>query len=230
MKKNNRLNLYSKKEYKKMRSILLLFTLLTSSLLLAQNDSKAKALLDEVSQKVKSYENISLTFKYALENAAENINQETRGNVVMSGEKYKLNILGITRIFDGSKLYTISAEDEEVVISEENDNDEETVTPSEMLSFYEEGFNFKMDIIQNVSGSKIQYVKLTPIKSNSSIKSVLLGIDNNTKHIYKLIEIGKNGTKTILTVNSFKTNEALSKTLFTFDPSKYEDYYINTLD
>jgi outer membrane lipoprotein-sorting protein len=144
-----------------MRSILLLFTLLTSSLLLAQNDSKAKALLDEVSQKVKSYENISLTFKYALENAAENINQETRGNVVMSGEKYKLNILGITRIFDGSKLYTISAEDEEVVISEENDNDEETVTPSEMLSFYEEGFNFKMDIIQNVSGRKIQYVKLT---------------------------------------------------------------------
>jgi outer membrane lipoprotein-sorting protein len=230
MKKNNRLNLYSKKEYKKMRSILLLFTLLTSSLLLAQNDSKAKALLDEVSQKVKSYENISLTFKYALENAAENINQETRGNVVMSGEKYKLNILGITRIFDGSKLYTISAEDEEVVISEENDNDEETVTPSEMLSFYEEGFNFKMDIIQNVSGRKIQYVKLTPIKSNSSIKSVLLGIDNNTKHIYKLIEIGKNGTKTILTVNSFKTNEALSKTLFTFDASKYEDYYINTLD
>lgn len=213
-----------------MRSILLLFTLLTSSLLLAQNDSKAKALLDEVSQKVKSYENISLTFKYALENAAENINQETRGNVVMSGEKYKLNILGITRIFDGSKLYTISAEDEEVVISEENDNDEETVTPSEMLSFYEEGFNFKMDIIQNVSGRKIQYVKLTPIKSNSSIKSVLLGIDNNTKHIYKLIEIGKNGTKTILTVNSFKTNEALSKTLFTFDASKYEDYYINTLD
>jgi outer membrane lipoprotein-sorting protein len=230
MKKNNRLNLYSKKEYKKMRSILLLFTLLTSSLLLAQNDSKAKALLDEVSQKVKSYGNISLTFKYALENAAENINQETRGNVVMSGEKYKLNILGITRIFDGSKLYTISAEDEEVVISEENDNDEETVTPSEMLSFYEEGFNFKMDIIQNVSGRKIQYVKLTPIKSNSSIKSVLLGIDNNTKHIYKLIEIGKNGTKTILTVNSFKTNEALSKTLFTFDASKYEDYYINTLD
>ncbi len=213
-----------------MRSILLLFTLFTCSLSLAQNDSKAKDLLDEVSQKVKSYENISLTFKYALENAAENINQETRGNVVMSGEKYKLNILGITRIFDGSKLYTISAEDEEVVISEENDNDEETVTPSEMLSFYEEGFNFKIDIMQNVIGSKIQCVRLTLIKSNSSIKNVLLGIDNNTKHIYKLIEIGKNGTKTILTVNSFKTNEALSKTLFTFDASKYEDYYINTLD
>ena len=47
---------------------------------------------------------------------------------------------------------------------------------------------------------------------------------------YNLIEVGKNGTKTTLTVNSFKTNEALSKSLFTFDSSKYTDYYINKLD
>ena len=64
----------------------------------------------------------------------------------------------------------------------------------------------------------------------NEIKNVLLGIDIQTKHIYNLIESGKNGTKTTLTVNSFKTNETLSKSLFTFDASKYEDYYINKLD
>jgi hypothetical protein len=45
-----------------------------------------------------------------------------------------------------------------------------------------------------------------------------------------LIEVGENGTKTTLTVNSFKTNEPISKTLFTFDETKYKDYYINKLD
>ena len=99
-----------------------------------------------------------------------------------------------------------------------------------MLSFYEDGFTYKMDIEQNVQGRKIQFVKLTPIDSSSEIKYVLLGIDNKTKHIYRLIEIGKNGTKTTLTVNSFKTNETLSKSLFTFDQDKYKDYYINKLD
>ena len=59
---------------------------------------------------------------------------------------------------------------------------------------------------------------------------MLLGIDAKTKHIYNLIETGKNGTKTTLTVNSFKTNETISKTLFTFDESKFEDYYIEKLD
>ena len=196
----------------------------------AQNDSKAEGLLTEVSDKIKTYKNISLDFKYELNNVSENIQQETRGDVVIEGEKYKLNILGVTRIFDGKTLYTISPEDEEVTISSDNTEEEGTITPSKMLSFYEDGYTYKMDITQNVKGRKIQYVKLIPMDTNSEIKHVLLGIDATTKHIYNLIEVGKNGTKTTLTVNSFQTDQPISKTLFTFDESKYEDYFINKID
>ncbi|MBE9489518.1 MAG: outer membrane lipoprotein carrier protein LolA [Bacteroidetes bacterium] len=213
-----------------MKKIVIILTLFVSATIFAQNSSEAKALLDEVTAKVKSYENISIDFKYVLNNSEENIRQETRGDVIMQNDKYVLNILGITRIFDGKTLYNISPEDEEVTISSENTEDENTITPSKMLSFYENGYNYSMDIIQNVNGRKIQYVKLVPIDSKSEIKHVLLGIDIKTKHIYNLIEIGSNDTKTTLTVNSFKTNEPLSKTLFTFDQSKYKDYYINKLD
>ncbi|RLD28367.1 MAG: outer membrane lipoprotein carrier protein LolA [Bacteroidetes bacterium] len=213
-----------------MKNLIMLFALLLSTVNFAQNSSEAKSLLDDVSAKVKSYENISIDFKYVLNNSEENISQETRGDVVMQDEKYVLNILGINRIYDGKTLYSISPEDEEVTISSENIEDENTITPSKMLSFYENGYNYNMDIIQNVNGRKIQYVKLIPIDSNSEIKHVLLGIDIITKHIYNLIEIGSNDTKTTLTVNSFKTNEPLSKTLFTFDESKYKDYYINKID
>lgn len=209
---------------------LVLLLLLISSSVFSQSSNEAKALLNDVSKKVKSYNNISIDFKYALNNSAENIQQETRGDVTMQGDKYKLNILGITRIFDGKTLYTISPEDEEVTISSENSEGEGSITPSKMLSFYEDGFNYKMDIVQNVKGRKIQYVKLTPIDSDSEIKHILLGIDVQTKHIYNLIETGKNSTQTTLTVNSFKTNEPISKTLFTFDKRKYSDFYINKLD
>ena len=194
------------------------------------SQNKAKTLLNEVSQKVKSYENISLDFKYLLENTAENVKQETRGDMVLQGEKYKLNILGTTRLFDGKKLYSISPEDEEVTISSQTDDDEDNITPSQMLSFYEKGYTYTLDIEQNVLGRKIQYVKLTPIDSNSEINYILLGIDAQTKHIYNLIQIGNNGTKTTLTVNSFKTNEPLPNNIFAFDANKYQDYYINNLD
>ena len=213
-----------------MKKVIVLLVLMISSISFAQDSTEAKQLLNDVSDKVKSYDNISIDFKYVLDNSEENIKQETRGDVVMQGDKFVLNFLGATRLFNGKTLYSISPEDEEVTISNEDFNDENTITPSKMLSFYEDGYTYKMDIVQNVKGRKIQYVKLTPINSDSEINYILLGIDAQTKHIFNLIEVGNNGTKTTLTVNSFKTNEQLSKTLFTFDESKYKDYYINKLD
>ncbi|MDO6759132.1 outer membrane lipoprotein carrier protein LolA [Tamlana sp. 2_MG-2023] len=211
-----------------MKNFITIFLIALSFNAIGQND--AEDLLNHVSKKIKNYDNISLDFKYTLENPSENIKQETKGDVVLQGEKYRLNILGVTQLFDGTKLYSISTEDEEVTISSHVENDTDVITPSKMLSFYEDGYTYTLDIKQDIKGRKIQYVKLTPIDSNSEIKNILLGIDDQTKHIYNLIQIGGNGTKTTLTVNSFQTNEQLSKNVFTFDATKYEDYYINNLD
>ncbi|WP_417952243.1 LolA family protein [Flagellimonas myxillae] len=193
----------------------------------AQNASKAKALLEEVYAKATSYDNIYIDFSYGLENTEANLNQESNGNVTLSGDNYLLDYLGAQVMSDGSKVYTIVPENEEVTIDAIAE-DENNITPSKMLTFYRSGHNYAWDILQNVGGRKIQYVKLTPIDSNTEIKSILLGVDMGTKHIYKLIQTGKNSTKTTITVNSFKTNQPLSSTLFTFNAKKYEDdgYYI----
>ncbi|WP_419211227.1 LolA family protein [Maribacter sp. X9] len=210
---------------KKLFSVLTI--MFTATIAHAQDANKAKALLDEVYNKVKSYDNIYVDFKFDLKNAEAGINQETRGDVTMAGNKYVFNYLGSKQLFDGKKVYTIVPENEEVTIEDKSD-DENAMTPSKMLTFYKEGHNYAWDILQDVQGRKIQYVKLTPIDSDTEIKSRLLGIDMGTKHIYKLIETGKNGTKTTITVNSFKTDQDLSKTLFTFDEAKYKDegYFI----
>ncbi|MCF6141315.1 outer membrane lipoprotein carrier protein LolA [Flavobacterium sp. K77] len=193
-------------------------------------DKKAKDLLDQVTAKVKSYNNIGIDFKYSLNNAKENINQDSKGNVTMKGNQYVLNFMGVTKIFDGKKTYTIVPEDEEITISSINEKDDNAITPSKMLTFFNSGYKYTMDIIQNVKGRKIQYIKLVPTNAKDQRKEILLGIDVQTKHIYNLIEVGKKGTKTTLTVNSFKTNQPLSKNQFTFVGSKYPNYYINKLD
>ena len=163
-------------------------------------------------------------------NAKENINQDSKGNVTLEGNKYVLNFMGATKIYDGKKSYTISPEDEEVTVSSVNDKDDKAITPAKMLTFFNSGYKYSMDIVQNVKGRKIQFVKLIPNNTKDQRKEILLGIDSQTKNIYNLIEIGKNGTKTTLTVNSFKTNQPISKNQFTFVASKYPNYYINKLD
>lgn len=195
----------------------------------AQDKAKAKSLLDEVSTKMTSYKTLYIEFKNVLENQEEQIRQETRGNVSLKGEKYAVNFLGTTTIFDGSKNYLINPEDEEVNISNPDDSDE--ITPAKFFSFYKEGYDYSWDILQNVNGRKIQFVKLIPIASDSEMKYVLLGIDNKTKNIYKLIQVGKNGTNYTLTITKFKTDLDLSNKLFEFDRAKYETegYIINDL-
>ncbi|MCG2612150.1 outer membrane lipoprotein carrier protein LolA [Flavobacterium sp. SM15] len=196
----------------------------------AQNAQKAKDLLNDVSAKVKSYDNIVINFSYSLQNLKQNVNQDSKGNVTLKGNQYVLNFMGVTKIFDGKKNYTIVPEDEEITVSKHDDNDSDALTPAKMLTFFNSGFKYSWDILQNVKGRQIQYVKLVPLSVKDNRKEILLGIDAQTKNIYNLIEMGKNGSKTTITVNSFKTNQPISKNHFTFTQSKYPNYYINNLD
>ena len=213
-----------------MKNLVFILAAILSFNVQAQSSQKAEKLLNEVSSKVKAYDNMVIEFKYALENTAENVSQEARGDVSIDGEKYVLNLMGTTQMFDGKKIYTIIPEDEEINISSYVEEDNNSITPSKMFSFYEDGYNYEMDITQNVKGREIQYVKLTPKDSNAEIKNILLGIDKQTKHIYNLIQTQDNGTKITITVKSFKTDQPLAKNLFTFDEDRYSDYYINRID
>lgn len=208
----------------------LAFILLLSNATLAQNDSEAKALVKQVLDKVESYENLVIDFSYTLENKEQNVKQETRGDVSIKDEKYVLNLMGTTQIFDGKKIYTIVPEDDEVTISAYDEMDTDQITPSKMLTFYQEGYRFKMDVLQDVKGRKIQYVELIPMDSDNDMKQILLGIDKQTKHIFNLIQVQPDNTRVEFRVTKFKTNEPLSATHFQFQRSKYADYYINELD
>lgn len=213
-----------------MKQFFQIIALIFFSFSLQAQDKKAKDLLNQVTAIVKSYDNIIIDFKYTLNNTKENINQDSKGNVTMKGNQYVLNFMGVTKIFDGKKTYTIVPEDEEVTISTVNEKDDSAITPSKMLTFFNSGYKYAMDNVQDIKGRKIQYVKLVPLNSKDGRKEILLGIDVQTKHIYNLIETGKKGTRTTLTVNSFKTNQPLSKNQFTFAASKYPNYYLNKLD
>lgn len=214
----------------KLNSVALLVLMLFSVQTIFSQD--AKTLLDEVSNKVKSYDNIVIDFKYTLVNTKENVKQDTRGDIILKDEKYMLNMMGITRIFNGTTIYTIIPEDEEVTISTYNEQESKGVSASKMLTFYKDGYNYKMDILQNINGRKIQFIKLNPIDTHAEIKDVLLGIDMQTKHIYKLIQTDSSGTSYTITINTFKTNQPISENQFVFDEAKYkaEGYYINKLD
>jgi len=219
-------------KYYTIKKIILLFIviILSNTIIISQNSEEAVKLLNKVSENIKSYDNIYINYTYTLFNSEEDINQTNKGSFVTEDDKWKFVMLDVTRIFDGDKLYTISPDDEEVTISTQNPDDESTITPNKMLYFYEEGYNFEMDIVQYVGRKKIQYVKLVPMDSDAEIKYILMGIDVEFNQIYKVIETGINDTQTTIAIIDFEVNLPLEESLFVFDKEKYNDYYMNILD
>ena len=222
------------KYYKIKNIIFLIIIIITSNnLIISQNAEEAEILLNKVSENIKSYDNIYINYTYTLSNLEEDINQTNKGSFVTEGDNWKFVMLGVTRIFDGDKLYTILPDDEEVTISTQNPDDESTITPNKMLYFYEEGYNFEMDIVQYFGRKKIQFVKLVPMDSDAEIKYILLGIDVEFNQIYKVIETGINDTQTTIAIVDFEVNLPLEESLFVFDREKYFEelnYYENIID
>ena len=216
------------KKTDKMNKILLfVIMLMINTSVISQQKDEARLLLDKVSTTMKTYNNMILDFSTSLMNEEAGINEDdelpTRGSITLQGEMYNLNYLGNNFIFNGIKLYVINHDEKEVMINDQDLEEENGVIyPSKLLTFYKEGYNYKMSLIKLINGRKIQFIELTPIDTDSEIVKVNLGIDLKTNHIYKLIQFGDNGTKTTLTIDQFKSNQKISDELFQFDQNSYE--------
>jgi len=210
------------------KQINVLLILLISSITLAQEQQRAEALLDEVSENLAQFNNIAITFTYELVNRKELIQQKEKGSLIVDGNAYLLKLMGIEQLSDGINKHTINLDNEEVLIESLSDSFEQGLSPSKIFSFYNQGYRFEWDILQPLyGGRKIQYIKLIPIDTYAQASYLLLGIDTKTKNIYKLIEVGNDGTETTLTISSFKTNIEIPTNTFVFSASDYPNYYID---
>ena len=193
----------------------------------AQSNPEAESLLESVYTTMRSYENISLNFKFSLVNEIADIRQDTEGKIILKDSLYNFNYMGIKQLFDGEKVYTIIDENEEITIVDKT-QDEEQISPTNLFDFYKDGYTYLIDIKQNTPDGVVQYVKLIPIDSDSEMEYLLLGIVVEKLQIYKLINRGNNGTITTIQVKDFRTNTPISAADFVFDRKNYEElgYYI----
>ncbi|MEM9052125.1 MAG: LolA-like putative outer membrane lipoprotein chaperone, partial [Bacteroidota bacterium] len=87
-------------------------------------DAKAKAILDELSDKTRKYSTITSEFTFTLEDKAADVTQEQAGSLKMKGKKYYI-VLGDNQIYsDGDTRWTYSEEMNEVYIDVTETGDE----------------------------------------------------------------------------------------------------------
>jgi outer membrane lipoprotein carrier protein len=195
---------------------------------LAQDDTKAKTILNELSADIKSYGLIKIDFTSKIENKSNNTNESKDGTIWLKGEKYRLEITGQTVICDGKTVWTYIKDANEVQINTIQADEDAITNPLKLLNSWEKNFKPKLIKEATEGGKTIQTIDLTPLKSKSYHK-VRLKIDKTKKQIVSSTVYDKNGSTFSYILKTFITNQTVNDSYFTFKASDFPGVEINDM-
>lgn len=204
-----------------------IFALGTAASFSAQKiDAKAKSILDAVSSNYKAKNNVYFKFVYGTGNG-KNVTKTEPGIFYSAKNKYKLKIMGTEQIFDGSKIYNISAEDQEVTVAKPTGN-EQMFSPLNYIEEYKKGYNVKYVGKVRVNGVNTDYIKLSPTKNNG-IKEVNLFVNTAKNQLVKLEQFSTDNSVSVIAISDYRENQNLSNSMFSFDKAQYKNYIVTEL-
>ena len=203
----------------------LIFTLLISVLAIpaiSQNsDPAAKAVLDAVSAKFKTFTTVQATFTYKVENAAGKTKKKKTGTIWMKGTKYRVSFGGQEIFCNGTTVWNYDKTANEVTISK-LDASGSTITPQKLFTnFYDKDFRYILNGDKKVGAKTLQEIEMTPIDKSKPFHKVYVLVDKTAKTIYSTKVLENAGNRYTYTVSTMKTNVPIADTQFTFDKKKY---------
>lgn len=187
-------------------------------------DPKAKAILDKVSQKTKASNTIYMEFDYNLMNKQNGVDETQAGKVWMKGDMYVLQLMDIKRYCDGKTMWTYSEDDDEVTINNAvNEDEEESMSPTDLLTMYESGFNYQLLGTDTKNGKSVNVIKMYPEGGGKPYHTVKMFINKTTNELVSIQIFGKDGNTITYNLKSITYDTPMDNTMFTFDTSKAGD-------
>jgi len=174
-------------------------------------------ILDSLIKHYEKHDNYVLKFEYVSKNKNEII-FKNKGKIMYSNKKFRITLDEIVFIYDGKDYFNIVKENMEVNIMKNNE-----------LSSYLIPNNLSKTIKKNRNKIKIKKTENFQISyTDDNDNKYLLDIDNN----YNILKIKQSLTESysnIIYFDKILFDQNLDKSLFVFNKSDYDGYYINEL-
>ncbi len=186
-----------------------------------KSDPAAKAILDAVSAKFKTFTTVEASFSYKVENAAGKALSTKTGSIKMKGTKYRVSFSGQEIFCNGTTVWNYDKAANEVTISK-LDASSGMITPQKLFTnFYDKDFLYILNGEKKIGNKTIQEIEMTPVDKSKPFHKVYVQVDKAAKTIYSTKVLENAGNRYSYTVTSMKTNTTLADNVFSFDKSKY---------
>lgn len=210
-------------------TLILVVGLMASAQGLGSNDPKAKAILDAVSAKFKSFKAVEAKFTLKVENNAGKVLGNKAGTVYMKGTRYRVSVTGQEIFCDGRDVSTYDKSVNEVTITR-IDPTANSITPQKIFTnFYDKDFLYKLNGDAKVNGKAAQEIELTPVDKSKPFFKVLLYVDKATSTIVSTRVFEKAGNKYTYSVTKMNSAANVPDATFVFDAKKFPGVEVTDL-
>lgn len=211
------------------KAFLSLMALIISFSVHAQNDARAKKVLDDLSAKTKTYSTINADFTITIENKKNKTTDTQSGKLALKGSKYKLEVNNQVIISDGKTSWTVLKDASEVQVNTVESKEKETgLNPSNIFTIYEKGFKYEfVKDEKQKNGETYQIVKLFPDEpKKKNFHTIVLTVSKEKMQIVNIKVLGKDGTDMTYAVKSFTVNNNFPDATFSFSEKNYPGYEV----
>jgi outer membrane lipoprotein carrier protein len=205
-------------------ALLAIFSLVARSE--GQNDPKAIKILDSFSSKASKAPSISMTFKMIKSDLAENTSDTTAGSIILSKDKYRLNLGDNIVWFNGETTWNYLTAEKEVTITKPDKKDHSFQNhPSEIFTMYKSGY--KSRLIEEKSDTYL--VDLYPEDIKSDLVRVRLSIEKSDLSLQSLEYKRRDGLIITLRISGYDLKQKPESDTFVFQPAEYKGVEINDM-
>lgn len=192
----------------------------------AQQDPKAKAILDQLSITTKAHKTIVAKFTSNAVNKEANMDEVYKGKLWQKGDKYKLDFMDAITFFNGKNKWVYMPDVQEVnlfSVNEEEQTDNIFDNPQKVFTIYEEGFKYLYLGEKTFNKQGVHEIELVPTDKKKEYFKIKLYVNKNKTQIVGFKYFAKDGTRVNVTIDSFKVDEKLKNSMFSFDKKEYPD-------
>ena len=194
-----------------------------------ENDPKAKAILEEIRQRMKDVDAISVKFNLEMEFPGQTVEKQ-KGMLYQQGKKFHIDIDQQSVISDGETIWFHLKDNKEVQIMDYDEESMPFMSPVELLDqFIEEKFEYGLTGSGTEAGKSVHFIEFKPTDKYAEYSKIRLAVTQQGKEIVSFRVFNKDGSRYILMIENIQYNPTLKAGQFSFDPSKYPGLHVEDL-
>lgn len=194
-----------------------------------QNDPKAKKILDRLKADYENLKTCSMDFKLTIEIPEENAEIQ-EGSLLQKGDKYKVELKEQAIYCDGESIRVHLKNNNEVQINDMDFEDENMLSPKELMKLYESGeYIYMLSFVGNKDGISVQQIEFKPVDPDSEYSKMRMTIDKKEGTMRQMKVFSKDGSKFTMDIEDMVSNQSIDENAFVFDSSKFPGIHIEDL-